>query len=954
MKHGKTAAGPSAMLVITVAVSLAMLFVSVTAPATAAFSGGGSGTPEDPYKITNVSQLQEMKNNLGASYILVDNIDASATQTWNDGAGFEPIGTSASNFTGSFDGHGHKIYNLYINRPDSSYVGLFGCVGGGGVVEDVGIENVNVVGSDFVGGLVGKNASGTVSNCYSTGSVSGNGVVGGLIGWNARTVSDSYSTDSVSGIDHVGGLVGMNSGTVSDSYSTGSVSGEMNVGGLVGANYGIMSNCYSTGTVSGGGDYVGGLVGLNDETVSNSFWDTQTSRRSTSDGGTGKTTENMKNVRTYTDDTWSVGLTTPWDFIGNPHGDVANQNIWGIHYSVNNGYPFLAILEAEIVIPGVEVSISPSENSAVSRRTVTFNVTVRNTGTVQDTYDLTVSDNAVLSWSPGLSQNSITLGVGASGTATLSVTIPAGTADGASDIITVTATSRADSAATDSVNCIARCVNPLDIEVSISPDFRSGRPESTLTYTVTVTNTGTVSDTYDLAKSDNVVVPNWTSSLSKTPVGPLEPGASENVTLSVTIPQGTLEGVSHRITVTAASKANSMVKDNDNCVARAIESPRPGVEVTIYPSSRENISGGTLRYSVTVTNTGNVENDYDLSAIDNLGWSLTLLPSSVTGVAPGEDEQVALTVEIPDNAADGDSSTITVTATSSENTEVENSASCTAQCAIGGADVTSLTIFPSRFALFPGYSGQVQSLTATLRVGNNPLPNKRITWSATAGRVSPASGTTDALGQVYVVYTAPAVTDETPQVMIMASFAGDNLYQASSGTSLGIPAVRIIVNISSAGGTVVIYVIELDVTVNLLVVPENALSENTDITVVQAPRESISNYKMVSHIFDLGPSGTTFATPSTLTLPYDESELPAGASEGSLAIYRHTSAGGSWERVGGDVDTTTNTVSVQIDHLSEYAVMAGLGGGELPLLQIGIIIAVVSIIAVIAILIGRR
>jgi len=84
MKHGKTAAGLSAMLVITAAVSLAMLFVSVTAPATAAFSGGGSGTPADPYRITNVGQLQEMKDDLSASYILVNDIDASATIGWEN------------------------------------------------------------------------------------------------------------------------------------------------------------------------------------------------------------------------------------------------------------------------------------------------------------------------------------------------------------------------------------------------------------------------------------------------------------------------------------------------------------------------------------------------------------------------------------------------------------------------------------------------------------------------------------------------------------------------------------------------------------------------------------------------------------------------------------------------------------------------------------------------------
>jgi hypothetical protein len=93
----------------------------------AGFSGSGSGTAGDPYIITTVGQLQEMKNNLSAHYALGKDIDASETVNWNGGAGFEPVGTSASTFAGSLDGRGYKITNLYINRsgesPDPKVVG---------------------------------------------------------------------------------------------------------------------------------------------------------------------------------------------------------------------------------------------------------------------------------------------------------------------------------------------------------------------------------------------------------------------------------------------------------------------------------------------------------------------------------------------------------------------------------------------------------------------------------------------------------------------------------------------------------------------------------------------------------------------------------------------------------------------------------------------------------------
>jgi hypothetical protein len=310
---------------------LCAVVLAIAAPphgsSAAGFSGSGSGTAEDPYIITTVGQLQEMKDNLTAHYALGNDIDASGTVNWNGGAGFEPVGTWENGFAGSFDGRGYKIYDLYILRGDTDYVGLFGYIGTGSVVENVGLENVYVVGNNYVGGLVGWNYEGDVSNCYSTGLAWGDWYAGGLVGWNVGTVSSSYSTGHVNGSYYAGGLVGFNWGTVSNCYSTGPVSGVRDyVGGLVGCNGGTVSNSYSTGPVSGS-DYVGGLVGFNWGTVSNSFWDTQTSGQATSDGGTGKTTENMKNVRTYTDVAWSEGLNSAWDFAGNPYDDAGNEDI---------------------------------------------------------------------------------------------------------------------------------------------------------------------------------------------------------------------------------------------------------------------------------------------------------------------------------------------------------------------------------------------------------------------------------------------------------------------------------------------------------------------------------------------------------------------------------------------------------------------------------------------------
>ncbi|MCK4979528.1 MAG: hypothetical protein KAS62_03985, partial [Candidatus Delongbacteria bacterium] len=143
----------------------------------------------------------------------------------------------------------------------------------------------------------------------------------------------------------------------SNCYSTGSVNGTSDIGGLVGDNYSnaTISNSYSTGSVNGN-DYVGGLVGWNDASaVNNSFWDTETTGQSISDGGTGKATAEMKVVATYTDIT-TIGLDFPWDFDGNPNDDTGNNDIWNIDGSNNNGYPYLS-RETPQIIPAIPQNV---------------------------------------------------------------------------------------------------------------------------------------------------------------------------------------------------------------------------------------------------------------------------------------------------------------------------------------------------------------------------------------------------------------------------------------------------------------------------------------------------------------------------------------------------------------------------------------------------------------------
>ncbi|MET3602066.1 MBG domain-containing protein [Martelella mangrovi] len=313
-------------------------------------ANAGVGTTLTAYMLVNtLDNLQAINatpESLAGTYALGKNIDASATAGLNDGAGFEPIGTYRTRFKGTFDGDGHVITGLTINRSDTDYVGLFGYAGSGSILRNVGLVGGSVSGSGYVGGLagynygkisnayatgsvsggsyyvgglIGYNFDGKISNAYATGSVSGGSYyVGGLVGFNDDgTISNAYATGSVSGGGDVGGLVGFNNdGTISNAYATASVSGDRYVGGLVGFNNdsGTISNAYASGSVSGD-SYVGGLVGFNDsDTITASYFDTDKTNQSNGVGGgsaagvTGLTTAEARTQAGYTgfdfDNTW--------------------------------------------------------------------------------------------------------------------------------------------------------------------------------------------------------------------------------------------------------------------------------------------------------------------------------------------------------------------------------------------------------------------------------------------------------------------------------------------------------------------------------------------------------------------------------------------------------------------------------------------------------------------------
>lgn len=201
---------------------------------------------------------------------------------------------------------------------------------------------INGIGAGWdhqMGGLVGVSwGAGRILRCIASGNVISptSEYVAGLIGYSNSRIEQSIALGNVSGDQHVGGLVGISYESVLDSYGLGDVSANLRAGGLIGRQNqvgSVVERCYSAGLVVGAGANIGGLIGLlSFGTVNDCFWDTETSGRTTSAGGTGKTTAQMKEIATFFDSGWDIAASTLNPTNGYPF--LAWQSVWLIFGAV--------------------------------------------------------------------------------------------------------------------------------------------------------------------------------------------------------------------------------------------------------------------------------------------------------------------------------------------------------------------------------------------------------------------------------------------------------------------------------------------------------------------------------------------------------------------------------------------------------------------------------------------
>lgn len=333
----------------------------------------------DQYLISDILSLKDLLGFAGASgykFRLNNNIDLGISPGF-----FIPYFGALA-----FDGAGYTVANLSVSQPGNSNLGFIGQLASGATLRNLTLEGINIAGGGNVGGfvglsrgalenvtgsglingggnvggligslasgsvtgghsastvtsggygvggLVGQSENGGITNSYNTGAVNGGSYVGGLIGRiYGGSVSNSYNSGSVNGASYVGGLGGYGSGTtISNSYSNGTVTGGFIVGGLLGYAYvSNISNSYSTGLTTGT-SYFGGLIGYDGgyNSITNSYWNTETSGQATSAGGLGLTTSQMRQQASF----------SGWDF----------DTVWRIYEGQSN--PVLRTFQRDLTV----------------------------------------------------------------------------------------------------------------------------------------------------------------------------------------------------------------------------------------------------------------------------------------------------------------------------------------------------------------------------------------------------------------------------------------------------------------------------------------------------------------------------------------------------------------------------------------------------------------------------
>ena len=262
---------------------------------------------DEAYEIGNAGQLywfaglvngtltDGTAQNLGANAVLTKNItvnedllasiktdddgnvtNGSSFKAWRPMGMADEKGEFTGHYKGIFDGNGHSISGVYVNRDEAaddvdtrfkSSIGLFGYHDG--VTRNLGILDSYMRGKGCIGGICGYNDGGTIQNCYSAATVCGDSYIGGICGRSRSNsiIENCYNAGYIYGATRsIGGICGDNYSTIESCYNIGIIEGNFMVGGIVGVSSGLgntiwIKDCYNRGNVIGDTIDIGGIGG---------------------------------------------------------------------------------------------------------------------------------------------------------------------------------------------------------------------------------------------------------------------------------------------------------------------------------------------------------------------------------------------------------------------------------------------------------------------------------------------------------------------------------------------------------------------------------------------------------------------------------------------------------------------------------------------------------------------
>lgn len=319
------------------------------------------------------------------------------------------------------------------------------------------------------------------------------------------------------------------------------------------------------------------------------------------------------------------------------------------NYDLLDTFEVLGDPALRLLTYAIDVSPAGDARTGTPATSITYTLHVMNEAFLTDTVMFSATGNA---WPVSAPAGALVIPAGQSADAIISVTIPITAALNSTDRVTITIASHGDETRATAV--LTTTAGPLyRVALTTTPAARSSDPDTTITYTLQVANTGNIADTYDIARSGT----GWPTSVSPTSVSvPL--GAMANVVVSITVPSNALAGASDVAHIQATSRS-----DGVNALIDLTTTADAVYGVSMAPPSAQRLGdvGQTVTYTLRLTNTGNIASTFVITP-GNATWPITVAPMTLGPIGSGSGADIAVLVTIPSGGDVTDTVIITSTA----------------------------------------------------------------------------------------------------------------------------------------------------------------------------------------------------------------------------------------------------------------------------------------------------